>query len=473
MTALPAPAPDALVRVLATNSLLGTVTPMPATYGQGGSIAGVIALFQRQSEALPTVWVDSGDLTMGGPHGAFGLPALLELGPLPLSVAAAGNHELEGGIKALHKFATQVSFPIVCADRDVGLPATAMIDTPGGAIGVVGLTHPFAHEFYPVAQPDTDAAVIAEHARQLRRDGARWVLALLHDGATWWASPDTDLVMTRDGWLNESTAAWAASFDAILGGHTLVAWVGELHGTPAGQAHAYAASVLPVDLCASPPCVRIHRPTRVPAVTPQAGTPTSEALHAADATAIGELTIGWESRAGTKRYLPNLIAAALRTATGADAAFVPAGQLLTQAPIDGVVAALRGGTVTELDILRLHPFDERVEVVDLKPGEFRTLLARHDRAADPDNVSGDGIFWNWARAPAGAASISVNPMTVAVRQDHSALPQILLDRALTTHRTSVTCRQATRRLIADAGPASELGNLRSLRPEIDACAPQS
>jgi 2',3'-cyclic-nucleotide 2'-phosphodiesterase (5'-nucleotidase family) len=449
---LPQSSPHALVRILATNSMLGSIIPMPATYGEGGSIPGVVELLDRQRESMPTVWVDSGDLTMSGQSGRFGFNALLELPPLPLAAAAVGNHELDDGPDALCDLARKVSFPILCADRDLGLPGTTMIETPHGGVGIVGIAHPFAHELAhaPTPLPGGNQAALAEHADQLRRDGARWVLALLHDGATWWAPSGIDAPQSRTGWLHESTSAWAGRFDAILGGHTLTAWTGELHGTPAGQAHACAASVLAVDLCADPPHVHIHPPARVPAVAPASATPTAIALRAAANRTVGELTHTWESRPGARHYLPNLIAAAMRASTGADAAFVPASELFTQAPVDGTVAALRAGAVTELDLLRLYPFGEAgVVVLELRPGEFRRLVECHDSVADPANTGGDALWWNWARAPAGTASGPNEPSTVAVEsRDVARLLCSWLDRDLTVLQSSVSGRHAVEQLIA-------------------------
>lgn len=449
---LPPPASDVLVRVLATNSMLGTVLPMPTTYGRGGSIPGIVAMLERQRESLPTIWVDSGDMTMSGSSGRFGFDTLLELPALPLAAAAVGNHELDDGPEGLRDLASRLAVPIICADRDLGLPGTAVIDTPHGGIGLVGVSHPFAHELAhgPIAE-DRDSAAISERAQALRREGARWVLALLHDGATWWASVDTQATQHRTEWLRASTRDWAKCFDAILGGHTLTAWRGDLHGIPAGQGHACAASVLPVDLCADHPHVRIHPPARVSGLSPAPETPTAAALRAAARRTIGELAHTWESRPGASRYLPDLIAAAMRAGSGADAALVPSSELFTQAPLDGVVAALRAGEVTELDLLRLYPFGENtIVVLELRPGEFRRLVACHDSAVDSANAGADALWWNWARAPAGTAVGAREPRNVAVEsRDVLRLFCAWLDREATVHRSSVSGREALRRLIAE------------------------
>lgn len=446
---LPPPAPGTKLRILATNDLLGTVLPLPATYGDGGSIAGVIDLLNGQRESLPAIWLDSGDLTVGGASGVFGHQALHELGSLPIAAAAAGNHDLDDGPKILARFASSLSFPLLCADRDIGLPATTVIETPDGSVGAVGITHPFAHLFTQ-APPDAKdwSQLIGAHADELRRAGARWVIALLHDGATWWPTEKPAApVQTRAEALAETTAGWADKVDAILCGHSLCAWTGALHGTPAGQAHAFAASVLPIDLRAHETAM-IHQPVRVPPVRPASLTATMTAIDAAAGRLVGESADSWSSRVGAARYLPDLVACAMRAASGADAGFLPADVLFTQAPVDGTVASLRAGPVSELDLIRLFPFeDDRIAVTELQPGEYRRLTRIHDRAADHNNTKTDSLWWNWARAPAGNSPGTEEPLTVAVPAFALPLISTWLERELPAHPSPIGGRHALQKEI--------------------------
>jgi 2',3'-cyclic-nucleotide 2'-phosphodiesterase (5'-nucleotidase family) len=441
--ALPPLAPGTALRILASNDLLGTVLPLPTTCGRGGSIAGIVALLERQRESIPTIWVDSGDLTVGGRSGLFGHRTLTELACLPIAAATVGNHELDEGPAVLAVLADQLRFPLLCADRDVGRPSTAVIDTPAGEVGVIGITHPCAHELAVAPMSGADwAAQVAGDADQLRRAGARWVIALLHDGATWWSNGFPGGVGTRSGALAAATRGWADHVDAILGGHTLAAWVGTLHQTPAGHAHAFAASVLAVDLRSRGLPV-IHSPVRVPPLRSPSPTPAMTAIETAATRLVGEAAVGWESRPGAPRYLPDLVAAAIRKATGADAGFIPPGLLFTQAPIDGTVAALLAGPVSELDLIRLFPFDDdRIAIAELNPGEYRSLLDAHDAATDPANTAADGLWWNWARAPAGASRATDEPTTVAVARFTLPLVSAWLGRELTAHPAAPGGRRA-------------------------------
>jgi 2',3'-cyclic-nucleotide 2'-phosphodiesterase (5'-nucleotidase family) len=441
---LPSRVPGTELRLLATNDLLGTVLPLPTTYGHGGSVHGVVHLLDQERERGPVLWVDSGDLSVGGASGLFGDRALDDIAELPLAASAAGNHDFDDGADPLVANAKRMGFPVLCADRDVDLPGGALIDTAAGAVGVVGITHPAAHELSAAPRPAPDwPARVAQRAAGLRAGGARVVVGLLHDGATWWNVPGAGTQLcTRASHLAKTTRPWATHVDLILGGHTLGAWTGTVHGVPAGHAHAFAATVLAVDLPAAPGVPTIHRPVRVPAVRPAAASTAVTAIDAAGQRVVGQLSANWVSRRGAERYLPQFVARAMRAATGADASFVPASQLFTQAPLDGTVAALRAGAVTELDLQRLFPFDDRLVLAELLPGELRRLVGAHNAQTDPANVFADSHWWNWARLPAGASTIVADPETVAVRPFVAPLLGVLLRRDITTHDSAAGGRRA-------------------------------
>src|SRR5207302_11403068 len=181
----------------------------------------------------------------------------------------------------------------------------------------------------------------------LRAGGARWAVALLHDGVDWWPA---DPVAARRDRLAASVAPWVADVDLVIGGHTSAGWAGRLGGTPAGHAAIFGGSVLVVDLVPQP-VIRGLFP--VPAVRPARPTPATVALDRAAAEVVGESRHTWVGRTGARHYLPDLVARALREATGTPAGFVPAAQHTTQGALDGAVAALSAGPGTQLDLLRL------------------------------------------------------------------------------------------------------------------------
>jgi hypothetical protein len=412
MTPLPPPVRGTALRILATSDLGATTVPLRATYGPGGTCAGVVALLEAERERHPAVWLDLGDLVVGSPaYPLLGRRPWEEVAGLPIAASVAGNHEFDDGVDALLAAAPALSFPLLCANVDVGLPSSAMVETEAGAVGAIGLTHPHSHRLSQAPEPAPDwPERVRALAADLRRDGARWVVALLHDGVEWW--PAGDGVATRPERLEAVARPWAADVDLVLAGHNFAAWTGELAGTPAGEPHLFAASVVLVDLADRPVVRGVFR---VPPVRPAEASPAVAAVEAAGARMVGASTEAWLTRTGAPHYLPDLIARALRTATGADAGFALPSLHGIQAPLDGAIASLGPGEVTELDVLRLagDPSYDPV-VVELRPGELSKAAAAHWATADPRNATADAVYWNWCRMPAGTSAGPGEPATVAV-----------------------------------------------------------
>jgi hypothetical protein len=405
MTNLPPAVPGTSLRILATSDLGAATVPFRTSYGDSGTCAGVVSL-------------------------------------LPIGAAAAGNHDFDDGVAALLAAARTLSFPLLCANLDVGLPATAMVATPAGGLGVIGLTHPQVDRLSSAPPPSEGwHDRVPELAGDLRGAGARWVVALLHEGVTWWPTGDAHApVATRSRHLEATARRWARNVDLILGGHNFASWTGRLGGTPAGEPHLFASSVLVVDVADAALVRGVHR---VPAVAPGRSSRAIAALDEPAARVAGELPAQWLTRTGAEHYLPNLIADAFRAATDADAAFVMPSFHGIQAPLDGTIASLGPGAVTELDLLRLVADDDYDPVIgDISRGELDRAREAHWETADPRNSATDSLWWNWCRMPAGisgdahdAGSVAVVPAVV----DH--LSQ-WLNRDLDAEPADVTARQA-------------------------------
>ena len=435
---LPPATPGTELRILATSDLGAATVPLRTSYGESGTCAGILELLER--EDVPAIWLEVGDLVVGNPaYPLLGERPWADVAGLPISAAAAGNHEFDDGVDALLDAARSLSFPLLCANVDIGLPPTALIETPAGAVGVIGLTHPHSdlHSRAPALAPDWPERV-GPLARELRTDGARWVVALLHDGVDWW--PADGAIDTRSERLDGVAQPWAQHVDLILAGHNFGAWVGALGGTPAAEPHLFASSLVVVDLVDRPVVRGVFR---VPPVRPAASTPAVEAVDASAARIVGELPEQWLTRTGAARYPPDLIADAFRTATGADAGFVLPSFHGIQAPIDGAIGALGPGPVSELDVLRMFAApDYDPVVVELRPGELRRAVDAYWALADPRNVEADRVWWNWCRMPAGISSGADEPATVAVIP--GALPRLSewLGRDLEASAGGVTARAA-------------------------------
>jgi hypothetical protein len=201
--------------------------------------------------------------------------------------------------------------------------------------------------------------------------------------------------------------------------------------------------VLVVDLPAPPGRAVVRGVFRVPPVRPERITPAVEAFDAAAARVVGTSPERWLTRTGAERYLPDLIATVFRESSGADAAFVPPAYHGAQAPLDGSMGELPAGPVTELDVIRLFPErDYGPVIVELEPGELRTVLERHAAIADPRAREGDEPWWNWCRLPAGVSIGADHPVTVAMVPGAVELAGRWLGRELEARPADVPARDA-------------------------------
>jgi 2',3'-cyclic-nucleotide 2'-phosphodiesterase (5'-nucleotidase family) len=437
------------LRLLATSDLGAATWPLRTSYGRSGTIAGVIELLERSRAKRPTVWLELGDLVVGHPsYPLLGERPWGDVAELPIGAAAAGNHDFDDGMDALHAAAARLRFPLLAANVDAGLAPSALLDTDAGALGVIGLTHPRVNELSRGAPAPVEVDVGAL-ARALREDGARWVVALLHDGVEWW--PSGRGIATRSARLERVVGEWAGEVDLILGGHNFGAWSGTLGGTPFAEPNLWAASVAVIDLPDEPgqePL--IHGIRRVPPVEPQRSSAAIEAVRAAGSRVVGSLPESWLTRTGAEHYLPDLLARAFRDAADADAGFVLPNFHGVQAPFDGAIAALGPGPVTELDLLRtVAAPDYDPVVVELRAGELDRAVATQWSIADPRNEAGDDLPWNWCRMPAGVSRGPDAPASVACIPGVVPLLSEWLDRELEPEPAGVPALQALVRAVGE------------------------
>ncbi len=389
------------LRLLVTSDLGAATWPLRTSYGRSGTIAGVIELLEQSRAKRPTVWLELGDLVVGSAaYPLLGRQPWEEVAGLPIAAAAAGNHDFDDGLEALGAAAERLSFPLLAANVDAGLPGSVLLATDAGPLGAIGLTHPQVDELSAGA-PQPFAVDVGSVARALRADGARWVVALLHDGVTFW--PSRHGIAVRSARLEGLVRGWARDVDLILGGHNFGAWSGTLAGTPFAEPNLWAASVAVVDLAeGDEPLIQGIR--RVPPVEPERSSAATEAVRASEERIVGSLDEQWLTRTGCARYLPDWLAGAFRDACGADAGFALPNFHGIQAPLDGAIAALGPGPVSELDLLRMvAALDYDPVLVELGEGELERAAEAHWSFADPANVAGDDLAWNWCRMPAGVA----------------------------------------------------------------------
>jgi len=365
------------LRIVCTNDFLNSLAPMATSYGRLPGAVALQATVDRLRDGQPTIWADAGDFSQGGPlstmtGGGQNFAAAAHLG---IDVATVGNHELDWGLPHLAEHRQQLPFPLICANVDLGLPASTLLPTEHGPVGFVGLTHPQVDMFTPFApapNPDTTGVAI-EQARRLRQQGAIAVVLLIHFGVNWSVSedgehrPDPEPVLALLRPCHDAV-------DAIVLGHTLGRWAEVVDSVPYAQPWAFGAEVGVIDLDLDAGRHRVELVAVEGDPLPWEG-PGGSAIEEAERTVVGHLDEPLTIDFATDVSLADFAAGALRRATGVAAAVVPVVGM-HQPAIGGVMYHWPAGPVTEADLSRLVPWtDDRTLVTALAPEELDAVTA--------------------------------------------------------------------------------------------------
>ena len=366
------------LRIVCTNDFLGSVAPMPTSYGRLPGGHALARAVERLREGQPTIWADAGDFSNGGPLSTTsgGVLNFHAAGQLGIEVATIGNHELDWGMEHLAEHRAALPFPLICANLDAGLPPTAIVPTAAGPVGFVGLTHPQVDAFTHFAPaPDQDLArIVPEHARRLREQGAVAVVVLVHFGVSWSVAPDGTHEPDPAPVL-DLCRPFAGAVDAVVLGHTLGRWCGVVDGVPYAQPWAFGAELGVIDLDLES---GEHGVDLVAVDTAGAAAWTGAgrvAIAEAERTIIGELYAPLTIDFARDISLAHYAAGALRAAAGAAGAVVPVVGM-HQPAIEGVMYHWPVGPVTEADLSRFWPWTEdRSLVAELTDAELEAIAS--------------------------------------------------------------------------------------------------
>jgi 2',3'-cyclic-nucleotide 2'-phosphodiesterase (5'-nucleotidase family) len=319
----------------------------------------------------------------------------------------------------------------LCANcPETGLPATAMIPTEAGDVGFVGLTcpHPEAYASAPPLDPDL-AGVVVRHSGELRASGAQRVVALIHDGVGWSigprgyvADPERFAALCRP---------WAWSVDAIVGTHTLGRWIGSVERTPVVQPWPLGAELGVVEFARG-------GKARAYGITPETGGRWTGAgsglLDEASSTVLGTLEDPLHARSDGPSPLVDFFAKALREAAGTDAAAVD--MVGVQPPMDGVLAYLPAGPVTEADLVRVYPWPDATVAGELGREEIRAVA----RSGWPEA---------WAAWGIDAVELADRGSSVLAVPEGDAADHVerVLGRRVHWQRTGIGLREAVRKAL--------------------------
>lgn len=376
-------APGDLVRAEPVNVTLVLVNDLDTievgeTRGGFARLAGLVARERADNDHV--LFVHAGDavspsILSGFDRGAHIVELLNMIGP---DAMVPGNHEFDFGPDVFRERMSEATFPVLAAnlrepngDPVGNIADTRMFEFAGAKIGIVGVT---SDQSYVKSRPG-DLAIsgiseaLDEQAAKLRAEGADIVVALAHADR----GEDEELVRGR-------------AADLILSGddHDLTLFYDGR--TLLAESKAQAEIIVVVDLAIDVtekdgkrtvewwPGVRIVDTASVepdPAVAARIAE-LQEELSAELDVELGTAGIELDSRRATVRTqeaaIGNLIADAMRAATGADVALTNGGG------IRGDTVYPAGHKVTRRDVLAELPFGNKTVLIELSGAQIRTAL---------------------------------------------------------------------------------------------------
>ncbi|MHC2296161.1 hypothetical protein ACVJBD_000367 [Rhizobium mongolense] len=352
------------VRFVTTHDFFGSFARVATSYGHlpgGHGLADAVRSLRDPS----TIWIDSGDFSQGGAlclptRGVGGFCAANELG---FDVSVVGNHDLDFGLPVLIEHAAKLNFPVLCANMDLGLPATTLLSTPEADIGVIGLTH---HNLASMSSwtvapdrkmPGKDkekAFSVTKAAEELRRAGASVVVCVCHDGVDWHFAENRYVADPER--FSARCADWCESVDLIVAGHTLGRFFGEIRGTPVVQPWPLGSELAIVDVDVSSAGVHCRATSQLVPPGPQWRGFGSDVIRGASDDVLGYLEEPLLAKSHGPAPLASFLAKAVLEVCDADASF--AYTTCAQPTIDGIFAYLGQGEVTFLQLLHIVPYSD-------------------------------------------------------------------------------------------------------------------
>lgn len=395
---------EAHLTILHTTDLHGALTgwdyaaDLPAARG----LTRIATLVRRvRAEGDSVLLLDAGDCIQGGgietvyQHGdrARPDPMMLAMTRLGYAAMAVGNHEFDFGPDEIARARREAGFPWLAAniERPDGTPAftPSVVFTEGPLrVGVVGLCTPAVPSFEDSAEVagfrflDPVAAARREVARLRERERCDVVVVLAHTGLGPERADPSD-PMPDENW-GRRIAAGVPGVDVLILGHTHVTVPSlVLDGALVTQAGKWGEHLGRVDLTLERDStggawrVEKRRARLVDVADSTADDPELAALaapyHAAAESAlsqvIGRCTRTLDSPHGrlADGAVLDLIHRAQLEASGADVS-------LASLPVPS--ATIAPGIVTMRDVLRLYPYENGLEAVEMTGAELKQALER-------------------------------------------------------------------------------------------------
>lgn len=417
MEFLPCEARQIEITVLNTTDLHGHILPGKDYAGRenvGGLLRCATLIKQLRSEIPNTLLVDCGDLYQGTAESYLteGRIMVRALDLLKYDAWILGNHEFDWGLGKMKRLVSSSSTPVLAANivarRGYPIPFPSVSpylirEVDGVKVAIVGLITPGVPRW---STPDLFGDALFErsvdalkrimpHVREQQPD---ILILAAHQGCK----------VNGDDHANEinAIAAEFPEFDVIIGGHTHRAipemWLNDrilytqagYHGVWLGQLDLVYDTV---ERRVSAKSAKLHE---VDATIPMDAAmeaefaPELEKAKAYLARVSGSATtpITWAGDEYGTSPVQSLIARALVAASGADIA------------LHGVLAEenLNIGDVTMADVWRIVPYENRIAVIQVTPGELLEIL--DENAAARSSVAIMGLYgakYEWKTGPDG------------------------------------------------------------------------
>jgi 2',3'-cyclic-nucleotide 2'-phosphodiesterase (5'-nucleotidase family) len=397
--------------------LVNDIYKMSDTKGRGGFARLAAIVKSERTRGIPVLFCHPGDcfspsLMSGFDQGAHIIQLTNMIGP---DVFVPGNHEFDFGLDVFQQRLKDAKFPFFAANlRQAdgsplpGIKDTAIVSLGTVKVGLIGLalaaTPTMSQSGSLTFAPEL--ATLRAHATSLRSQGADMLVAVAHTPR----SVDFDIVRSR-------------LVDVLLTGHDHDLAIGFDGKTVMVESNEEGNFVTAIDFVVDIkgegkdrkvtwlPSFRVHdSSTADPDPEVSAAVQRLEAgLSSELDTNIGVTALELDSRTSIVRSqetaIGDLVADAIRVATGADAAITNGGGIRS----NKVYAA--GTNLTRRDILSELPFGNTTVLIELKGQNIKDALENgvsllEDRAGRFPQVSGLRLVVD-SKAPAGSRIVSV------------------------------------------------------------------
>ena len=389
---------------------------------QGFGYAGLYAVKKQLEKSCNVLLVDDGDAIQGEPVGTMtkGSAIIDLMNTVGYDVAIPGNHEFDYGMETFLTLAEKADFPYISCNftykDELVFPAYVIKEVEGIKIGFIGITTPetitqstpkyfqdengnYVYSFMEGGNGEKLYAAVQSAADAARAEGADYVIAIAHLGNEAASSPynyadvlgnTTGIDALLDGHSHDTDQLVMKNKDgkdvirAACG--TKLEGIGYVRVSAKDGSLSYGLYTWHNDVSA-PELLGIEN--EVSAAVTNATAELNIELSKVVARSEVELTISdpeaKDANGSPIRIIRNaetnlgdLCADAYLDQTGADVAIVNGG---------GIRVSIKAGDITLNDILKVHPYGNRIYVLEVTGQQILDALEFASRSVPSENGS--------------------------------------------------------------------------------------